>query len=168
MADSRKRRSSKPQAEVVRVLEPLGVAGRKLCVGLSGGVDSVVLLKLLSELCSRLGFALTAVHVNHGLSMNALQWEAFCVALCKRLKVPLITERVKVAKGRRGVEAEARVSRYKAFSKCAADFMLLAHHLDDQAETLMLQLLRGAGVRGLAAMREVGRNTQLGIPIVRP
>jgi tRNA(Ile)-lysidine synthase len=137
-------------------------------VGLSGGVDSVVLLKLLSGLRSRFGFALTAVHVNHGLSWNALRWEAFCVALCKRWKIPLAIERVTVPKGRRGVEAEARASRYQAFSKCAADFMLLAHHLDDQAETLMLQLLRGAGVRGLAGMREVGRSAQLAIPIVRP
>lgn len=168
MADSRKHRSSNPQAEVARVLEPLAVAGRTLCVGLSGGVDSVVLLKLLSGQRSRFGFTLTAVHVNHGLSRNAPQWEAFCTALCKRWKIPLAVERVTVPKGRHGIEAEARASRYRALSNCAADFMLLAHHLDDQAETLMLQLLRGAGVRGLAAMREVGRSARLAIPLVRP
>jgi tRNA(Ile)-lysidine synthase len=137
-------------------------------VGLSGGVDSVVLLKLLSSLRSRLRFTLTAVHVNHGLSGNAPGWGAFCTALCKRWKIALTVERVAVQKGRHGIEAEARTSRYQAFSRCAADFMLLAHHLDDQTETLMLQLLRGAGVRGLAGMREVGRNAQLPVPVVRP
>src|SRR5580692_161352 len=137
MANSRKPQSSSPQAEVERVLESLEVTGRRLCVGLSGGVDSVVLLKLLSSLRSRLGYVLTAVHVNHGLSRNAVRWEAFCVALCKRWRISLAIERVTVPKGRHGVEAEARASRYKVFSKCAADLMLLAHHLDDQAETLM-------------------------------
>jgi len=168
MANSRKRPSSNPQAEIARVVESLEVAGQTLCVGLSGGVDSVVLLKLLSGLRSGLGFKLSAVHVNHGLSRHALQWEAFCIALCKRWKVPLMVERVTVAKGRHGVEAAARALRYRAFSRCAADFMLLAHHLDDQAETLMLRLLRGTGVRGLAGMREVASNAQLAIPVVRP
>jgi tRNA(Ile)-lysidine synthase len=169
MASSRKRRSSDPHAEVARVLGKLDIAGCTLCVGLSGGVDSVVLLKLLLSLKPRLGYALTAIHVNHGLSPHAAQWETFCANLCKRWKVPLAIERVRVAKTRRGLEAEARNQRYVAFATHAADFLFLAHHLDDQAETLLLQLLRGAGVRGLAAMQEVSRNSpQPGVPVVRP
>jgi tRNA(Ile)-lysidine synthase len=169
MASSRKRRSSDPLAEAARVLGKLDIAGRTLCVGLSGGVDSVVLLKLLVSLKPRLGYALTAIHVNHGLSANAARWEAFCLNLCKRWKVPLAVERVRVPKTRRGLEAEARNQRYIAFAAHAGDILLLAHHLDDQAETLLLQLLRGAGVRGLAAMQEVSRNSpQLPIPVVRP
>jgi len=169
MASSRKRRSSDPLAEAARVLGNLDTAGGTRCVGLSGGVDSVVLLKLLLSLKPRLGYALTAIHVNHGLSPHAARWETFCARLCKRWKVPLTIERVRVLKTRRGLEAEARNQRYNAFATHAGDFLLLAHHLDDQAETLLLQLLRGAGVRGLAAMQEVSRNSpQLGMPVVRP
>jgi tRNA(Ile)-lysidine synthase len=169
MASSRKRRSSDPLAEAARVLGNLDIAGRTLCVGLSGGVDSVVLLQLLLSLKPRLGYVLSAIHVNHGLSPHAAQWEAFCAKLCKRWKVPLVIERVRVAKTRRGLEAEARNRRYGVFAAHAGDFLLLAHHLDDQAETLLLQLLRGAGVRGLAAMQEVSRNSPApGVPLVRP
>jgi tRNA(Ile)-lysidine synthase len=168
MANSRKRRSSDPLAEAARVLGALDVAGRTLCVGLSGGVDSVVLLKLLRNLQPRLGFILTAIHVNHGLSPHASQWEVFCANLCKRWKIAFAVERVKVRKTGQGLEAEARAQRYRAFSMHAADFMLLAHHLDDQAETMLLLLLRGAGVRGLAAMPEVSHGSQLAIPVVRP
>src|SRR5579863_6236309 len=169
MANSRKRRSSDPLTEAARVLGKLDIAGRTLCVGLSGGVDSVVLLKLLLGLKPRLGHALIAIHVNHGLSPHALRWEKFCADLCKRWKVPLAVERVRVPKSRSGLEAEARTRRYGAFATYAEDYLLLAHHLDDQAETLLLQLLRGAGVRGLAAMQEVSRNSpRLAIPVVRP
>jgi tRNA(Ile)-lysidine synthase len=169
MASSRKRRSNNPFAEAARVLGDLDIAGRTLCVGLSGGIDSVVLLKLLLSLRPRLGFVLTAIHVNHGLSKQAPQWEAFCASLCRRLKVPLNVERVRVQKRGHGLEAEARSLRYRAFAAQTADFMLLAHQLDDQAETMLLQLLRGAGVRGLAAMQEISRRSpQLEIPVVRP
>src|SRR5579863_5174925 len=130
MANSRKRRSSDPLTEAARVLGTLDVAGRTLCVGLSGGVDSVVLLKLLRSIQPRFGFILTAVHVNHGLSPQAAKWEAFCASLCKRWKLPLAVERVRVRKTKQGLEAEARAQRYRAFSAHAADFMLLAHHLD--------------------------------------
>src|ERR1700679_1515618 len=99
MANSRKTRSNNPLAEAARVLSRLDPAGATLSIGLSGGVDSVVLLKLLLALRARFGYALAAIHVNHGLSPNAPAWEAFCVALCKRWRVPLAVERVEVTRG---------------------------------------------------------------------
>jgi tRNA(Ile)-lysidine synthase len=167
MANSRKRRSSDPVAEAARVLATLDVSGRTLSAGLSGGVDSVVLLRILRDLSRRSEFALAAIHVNHGLSPQAVRWEAFCTALCARWKIPLVVARVKVPKrSGLGIEAAARAERYRAFAAHAADVLLLAHHLDDQAETLLLQLLRGAGVKGLAAMPVVAHRPSL--TIVRP
>src|SRR3954467_9611824 len=95
MASSRKPRSAK-----------------RLVVGLSGGVDSVVLLHLLKMLEPRYAYALSALHVHHGLSRNADAWAAFCGKLCKRWRVPLIVRKVKVVKAGKGLEAAAREARY--------------------------------------------------------
>jgi tRNA(Ile)-lysidine synthase len=122
-------------------------------VGLSGGVDSVVLLHLLSIISERFSWRLSAVHVHHGISPKAGDWEDFCTALCARQRVPLHIEHVDIAPLREhGIEAAARKLRHEVFAGQACDFVALAHHADDQAETLLLQLLRGAGVRGAAAM----------------
>jgi tRNA(Ile)-lysidine synthase len=138
MASSRK--SRKP-----RIVE-------RLAVGLSGGVDSVVLLHLLkSERAS--ARRLTAVHVHHGLSPHADAWAAFCRGLCKRWKIPFVVKKVKVTKAGEGLEAAARRARYEAFREIEDD-IALAHTLDDQAETVLMNLLRGAGVRGAAGMPE--------------
>ncbi len=127
--------------------------GRRVCVGLSGGLDSVVLLHLLKTLRDALGFSLSAIHVHHGLSPNAEAWAEFCTRLCAEWTVPLTLARVRIAAGDpRGIEAAARAARYDAFARQACDAIVLAHHRDDQAETLLLQLLRGAGIKGLAAM----------------
>jgi len=131
MASSRKRRS----------------ASQRIAVGLSGGVDSVVLLHSLRNLPG-----ISAVHVHHGLSPNADRWAAFCRRLCKRLGVPLTVRKVKVVKRGEGLEAAAREARYEVFSKVEADCIALAHHLDDQAETVLMNLLRGAGRRGASGM----------------
>src|SRR5262249_33511844 len=120
---------------------------------LSGGVDSVALLVALAELAPGLRFSLRAVHVNHGISSNAARWAAFCSALCARLAIPLQVEDVDIAPFRDlGLEGAARKARYEAFSRVDADVLVLAQHRDDQAETLLLRLLRGTGLRGLAAM----------------
>ncbi len=124
----------------------------RLCVGLSGGIDSTVLLHLLHRLQPELGFVLSAVHVHHGLSPQADAWVAFCQALCARLGVPLQVERVQVVVQRQGVEAAARQARYRIYAGLATDYVVLAHQQDDQAETVLLNLLRGSGVLGLAAM----------------
>ncbi|MBI5937855.1 MAG: tRNA lysidine(34) synthetase TilS [Betaproteobacteria bacterium] len=129
------------------------VDGRRICVGLSGGLDSVVLLHLLKELRDALGFSLSAVHVHHGLSPNAEIWADFCARRCAEWGVPLALARVRIAPGDpRGIEAAARAARYQAYARQDCDAIALAHHRDDQAETLVLQLLRGAGSKGLAAM----------------
>jgi len=117
----------------------------------SGGVDSIVLLDCLRRIASRLRVRLSALHVNHQLHPNASLWEAFCRRQCRARGVPYTIVRVRVAPGA-SVEAAARAARYAAFARQRVDYIVLAHNQDDQVETLFLQLLRGAGVRGLAAM----------------
>lgn len=130
----------------------IGPASR-LCCALSGGVDSVVLLDLLARLQPRFGYALTAAHVHHGLSPNAGHWAAFCEDLCRARGVPLGVERVEVARDDpAGLEAAARRARLDALARQPCDWLVFAHHQDDQAETLLFRLLRGTGVRGAAAM----------------
>jgi len=132
------------------------IRGSTVCVALSGGMDSVVLLHALHAIAAPYGCQLTAMHVNHGLSPHARQWESACRALCARLGVPFAARRVKVAKRGRGLEAAAREARYAALGASKAARVALAHHLDDQAETVLLNLLRGAGLAGAAAMPRLG------------
>ena len=120
-------------------------------------MDSVVLLHLLRGLRQRAGFRLEALHVDHGLSPHAAAWARFCRALCRRWRVPLAVRRVNVLKRGRGPEAAARAARQAAFARHGAEVVALAHHLDDQAETVLLRLLRGAGPRGASAMAVASR-----------
>ncbi|MDP2693264.1 MAG: tRNA lysidine(34) synthetase TilS [Gallionella sp.] len=134
-------------------LAPLVPAHSSILIGLSGGVDSVVLLHLLYQLAPRFSWRLSALHVHHGISQNADAWADFCTGLCVQYAIPLHIEPVDIAPLRKhGIEAAARKLRHAAFARQACDFVALAHHADDQAETLLLQLLRGAGVKGAAAM----------------
>src|SRR6266850_1300706 len=137
---------------VAAVLDTYAVRGRRVAVGLSGGVDSVVLLDVLGRLRKDLRLALSAVHVNHQISAHAQEWEAFAKTLCQARGVALTVRRVRVPRDGSGVEAAARKLRYEAYGGLEADFVALAHHLDDQVETFLLQLLRSAGAKGLAAM----------------
>ena len=138
---------------VDRVLSPLLPANSSVVLGLSGGVDSIVLLHLLQHLSAKYAWRLRALHVHHGISPQADAWAAFCADRCKQAGVPLQVEHVDIAPLRgHGIEAAARKLRHAALSRQQADFIALAHHRDDQAETLLLQLLRGAGVRGASAM----------------
>lgn len=131
------------------------LAGTRICVGLSGGRDSVVLLAILAELAPSLGVSLSAIHVHHGLSAYANDWLAFCQRFCGELNIPLQTAQVAVDRASgSGLEAAARHARYAAFADCQADVLLLAHHRDDLAETMLFNLLRGAGVLGAAGMRD--------------
>ena len=127
-------------------------SARELTVGLSGGIDSIVLLEIVRLLAPRLALRVEALHVNHGLSPNADAWERFCRAHCARRRVGIECVRVKVAGGGANIEAEARTARYAVFARVRAGIVALAHNEDDQAETVLLQMLRGAGVRGLSAM----------------
>jgi tRNA(Ile)-lysidine synthase len=126
----------------------------EIAVGLSGGVDSVV---LLHQLRNNSKARLRAIHVHHGLSPNADAWADFCRKLCKRLAVPFRIEKVSVKRKGKGLEAAAREARYAAFKKEKADVVALAHNLDDQAETVLMNLLRGAGARGASGMPEHAR-----------
>ena len=134
---------------------------QRICVALSGGMDSVVLLHAMSRLQAggALSLELSALHVHHGLSPNADDWAAFCADLCAEAGVPLRIERVVVPRDSgEGLEAAARRLRHAAFAACDADALALAHHRDDQAETVLLNLLRGAGVAGAAGMSAVRRS----------
>jgi len=150
-------------AQLCKIIQP----GQQLLLAFSGGLDSCVLLHLLVQLRSELGFDLRALHVHHGLSPNADGWAQFCEKSCVALDVPLYIVHVDVAvdKGT-GIEAAARHARYQALFEAEVDFIVLAHHQDDQAETLLLQLLRGAGVKGLAAMAMVDRQRRLLRPLL--
>lgn len=141
-----------PLASVRQALAGRLVPQARLCVGLSGGLDSTVLLHLLHHLQPEFGFKLSAVHVHHGLSAQADAWAAFCQDVCARLGVALQVERVQVVAAGKGVEAAAREARYQIYAGLATDYVVLAHQQDDQAETVLLNLLRGSGVDGLAAM----------------
>jgi tRNA(Ile)-lysidine synthase len=153
MASSKKPAPSSLLSHVKQALIGYLETGRRLTVALSGGVDSVVLLDLLDRLRGELDFGLSAVHVNHQLSPHARDWARFCAELCEARGIPLHVEAVKV-RGRKdlGLEAAAREARYAVLLAQPADYVVLAHHLDDQAETVLLNLLRGAGVRGLSGM----------------
>ena len=139
---------------VAAQIAPLLPARSSILIGLSGGVDSVVLLHLLHKLASRFTWQLSAVHVHHGISQHADKWAEFCVELCARHHIPLHIEHVDIAplRAAHGIEAAARKLRHAAFATQPCDFVALAHHADDQAETLLLQLLRGSGVRGASGM----------------
>lgn len=120
-------------------------------VGLSGGVDSVVLLHRVRAIVP----GVAAIHVHHGLSPAADRWEVHCRELCAEWRIPLAVERVEVERGSAdGLEAAARRARHAVFARLDADWLLLAHHQGDRAETLLFNLLRGAGVRGAGAMAE--------------
>jgi tRNA(Ile)-lysidine synthase len=155
-----------------RHLKPASEAGNigatsRLCVAYSGGLDSSVLLHLLAEARQSLGFSLTAVHVHHGLSNQADAWVRHCTQVCLALDVPLAIHHVDVQLAGEGLEAAARAARYRVFGQLDADFLVLAHHRDDQAETVLLQLLRGASLKGLAAMPEVRPLTEK-LKLLRP
>lgn len=124
-------------------------------VALSGGLDSSVLLYALVQLQQQgsLGKPLSALHINHGLQAGAARWQAHCEAICSEWGVPLHCESVTV-RSEGSQENAAREARYRVFrERTGPDTLLLqAHHLDDQMETFLLRLMRGAGPAGLAAI----------------
>ena len=137
-------------------------SARKVFLAFSGGLDSTVLFQLLVQ--ARISF--TAIHINHQLSANADAWQQFCEQLAKEHSVPLLVYKVKVENQGRGLEDAARAARFSIFDRSLekGDVLLTAHHADDQAETFLFRLMRGAGLKGLAAIqseRELGKGTIL-------
>ena len=131
-----------------------------LVVGYSGGLDSTVLLHAFAQTPALHARGLHAVHVHHGLQADADAWAAHCMATCARLEVPCSVVRVDVARDSgEGPEAAARAARHAAFAAQlgAGDVLALAHHRDDQAETVLLRALRASGPDGLTAMRPLRR-----------
>ncbi len=127
-----------------------------LCVAFSGGPDSTALLHALATLPEARECGLRALHVDHGLHADSAAWAAGCKAFCASLDVPLTTARVDVDDSHgEGIEAAARRARHAAFAEALheGEWLALAHHRDDQIETVLLKLLRGAGPEGLGGMR---------------
>jgi len=128
-------------------------------VAYSGGCDSHALLHSLVALRSELSAEIKAIHINHGLSPLANEWEQHCCTICKNLDVSYTAINVDASSKKSGSnnkspEEAARHARYAEWTKLITkdEVIVLAHHQDDQAETVLLQLLRGSGVKGLAAM----------------
>ncbi len=145
-----------------------GASVLRVAVALSGGRDSMVLVDAFWRLAPDLPCALSAAHVHHGLSKEADAWATFCERECAARNMPLAVYRVHVARaGGASLEATARAARYAALATVDVDVIALAHHADDQAETLLLQLLRGAGPAGLAAMPTY-RSPAAGPALLRP
>ncbi|MFT4769617.1 MAG: tRNA(Ile)-lysidine synthase, partial [Glaciecola sp.] len=135
----------------------------RVYIAYSGGLDSSVLLHALAAYFSG---PVIALHANHGLHRDAEVWSAQCADLCAQRNIPFTSTLLKVDDAGRGVEAAARTARYHWFESQveAGGVLLMAHHQDDQAETLLLRLLRGAGPEGLAAMpvtRSLGHGSLL-------
>ena len=140
---------------------------KSMTVALSGGIDSVVLLNLLHQLQKKHRFILNAMHVHHGLSQNADKWVKFCEKLCMKLSVPLDVQYIQLPQKKSlGIEGEARRLRYEKLLKTKTDLIVLAHHEDDQAETFLLQLIRGAGVKGLSSMAHFDVTKKLWRPLL--
>ena len=134
-------------------------SGQTLVAALSGGADSVAMLSVLAGISREHGFGVVAAHLDHALRQDSREDVAFCSELCQRLNVPLKTARIDVRAraSRQGLEAAAREARYaflrEVRQRHAASAIAVAHTRDDQAETVLLRLLRGAGRLGLTAMQ---------------
>ncbi len=155
------------EQRIAAVLAAVVPDDARLVVAFSGGLDSTVLLHALRQ--SQVAGHFRAVHVNHGLHADAAAWAEHCRELCAAWNIPFACLSVTVeTAGGAGPEAQARAARYAALAaNLAADEVLLtAHHQQDQLETVLLALLRGAGVHGLAAMP--ARRQHQGMTLVRP
>ncbi len=156
---------AKALREALKSLSP----GARIFIAYSGGIDSQVLLHVASQWALQEGVQLTALHLNHGLSPNADEWQNLCQQQCEALGLTLLHRRADLGGATAsGLEQRAREARYSWFESLleTKDVLLMAHHRDDQAETLLLRALRGSGTRGLSAIpfsRALGKGR-----IVRP
>jgi tRNA(Ile)-lysidine synthase len=129
--------------------------GKTFWIAYSGGLDSHVLLHVFAKMRAISPLPVQAVYINHGLSQSAQQWSKHCELVCQDLQIPFQTISIQAhASIGESPEDAARQARYAAFAELLTvnDVLVTAHHQDDQAETILLQMLRGAGPKGLAAM----------------
>lgn len=129
---------------------------RQLTLAYSGGMDSQLLLHLLAPLCQSSAIILTAVHVHHGISRHADAWAGFCAEQCQALGVSFQLQRVTLTR-RADIERQARDARYQALAgyvNTEDSALITAHHANDQLETMLLALKRGAGLQGLSGMAQ--------------
>ena len=157
--------NSDVMSRVLQMQEKYGLfhKGDKIVIGISGGVDSVCLFLVLRELKERFGLSLFAVHINHGIRSEADDEECFVRDLCEEDGTPFRAFHYDIpAEAERlgcGLEEAGRIMRRQAFGQAAdewgCDRIALAHHRDDQAETILLNLFRGAGANGLSGIRPV-------------
>lgn len=145
-------------AKVAAALKDLLGPNREVQLGVavSGGPDSVALLSALVDCAPRRRLTLTVLHVNHALRSESDQEQQFVESLCHQLHLPCFVERLSPRRQLRGIEAWARQGRYRFFQQkreqLSLDAVAVAHTRDDQAETVLFRLLRGAGRRGLAGI----------------
>jgi tRNA(Ile)-lysidine synthase len=155
------------QDTFTRALDALGLApGAPIAIAYSGGLDSSALLHLAQHYAQARGIALHAFHIHHGLSPNADAWQQACAHTCQQLSIHFDARRVTVdINDKNGTEAAARKPRYAALGELCRlhgiPLLLTGHHQDDQAETVLLQLLRGSGTAGLSGMDDVNAAAQL-------
>jgi tRNA(Ile)-lysidine synthase len=129
-------------------------------VAYSGGMDSHVLLSLCVLLRQQFQLNLQAIHINHGISSHAKTWEYHCKHVCQAYDIPFITHHLSYTHvAGESLEERARIKRYESIATHMTEqtVLLTAHHQDDQAETFLLQLMRGAGLKGLSAMPRMKR-----------
>ena len=160
---------------LINSIIPLVEIGETYCIGLSGGSDSVLLLHYLHKASINKCFRVVALHLNHSLRDDESEGDAvFCKEICEALNIELITKKVDIkqiaAKNKLSIEDAARKYRYKWFAEIChnlnANSIFIAHHADDQAETVLMRLFRGAGLKGLAGMKIITHFDNL--KILRP
>ena len=165
MASSRNLPSTDPSALIATALSdslrPILLEGRRLqiSVAYSGGLDSSVLLHAVSLLKNSLASPASAksaefqaIHIHHGLSCHADDWQRHCERYAEQWGIPLLVERVTLDREISSLENEARLKRRESLNRQSGDVVLMAHHRDDQAETLLLNLFRGTGLLGAAGI----------------
>lgn len=162
------------QIEITNRRHSLVCQGDSLVVGLSGGPDSAALLELLSKLRRKYSLTITAAHLDHGLSAHSSEYLATAKHASQKLKVPFYSKKVHLRilakKSGRSLEEAGRIERYRFFEeisgKVRAQKIVTAHTLDDQAETMLMRIFRGSGLRGLSGIPY--RRTHGAYEVIRP
>ena len=129
---------------------------KKICVSLSGGVDSIVLLYALNQSLGK-GSSIRAIHINHNLVKDSESWADFCKKTCDQIQIQIDIHSVKVnIKEGFGIEAAARKARYQKLQRSIqeGEWLMPAHHQEDQLETILLRMARGTGIQGLQGIQK--------------